>query len=326
MKLSNNLTYGLILLVGIFASCSSQKTVPTQRRVVPPQEPRISPRTEKSEGKPKPSIKNNYIDYNYAKMSDLYYIDRGMDYTKVKNLLKVDPVEVLMNVADNCLIAIYNVKNNYRTHELYPGNKPPIVPLNNSLSSSNFSHVVKFYASNSTSNLTYLVNEEASKVYIIFDGELKTVRSYFFESDQEVVDQYNQIISRAVKACEDPSTVNDFLYEIAEQRFTREKAMGENAIQNNKSLIAELEEKKKRLQTVITENEKIISNQEDKIKAMPPLEGNASLGPIKPSNNQSNSLKKITPPAPRKNAAGLILIGLAVIIGPIYLISSILSL
>lgn len=223
MKISHILFLIPIVLNGIFTSCT-YKAIPSVSVAKVPKEKIIN------QIEPTKSL---YLDISYVKASDIYFLETGMKYTDVLNLLKVGPAEVLMNVSDNCLITTYNVKSNHRIHNKFDSKDMPIISLNNEAPNSNLDYDIKFYPSSSNNNLSYDFNKNATKVYLIFDGESKKLRSYFFESDQSIIDEYNQIINRAIAACENPDKVVDFLYQIAVEKYLKEQKNA--ALKENKS-------------------------------------------------------------------------------------------
>jgi hypothetical protein len=153
--------------------------------------------------------KVQFVDNFYAKVQDVYLLERGMDYLRVKETLKIDPKEVLFSVNDNCLIAVYDVKSNFRVHKSKKNVRIETRSLTKEIVNTGNDLEIIFYPSKSLVNLTYDINSEAPQVFVIFDGKTQKVRSYFFETDRSSIELYQNMLKRAVLACNDPSKMKE---------------------------------------------------------------------------------------------------------------------
>jgi hypothetical protein len=153
--------------------------------------------------------KVQFVDNFYAKVQDVYLLERGMDYLRVKETLKIDPKEVLFSVNDNCLIAVYDVKSNFRVHKPKKNVRIETRSLTKEIVNTGNDLEIIFYPSKSLVNLTYDINSEAPQVFVIFDGKTQKVRSYFFETDRSSIELYQNMLKRAVLACNDPSKMKE---------------------------------------------------------------------------------------------------------------------
>jgi hypothetical protein len=170
-----------------------------------------------------------------------------MDYATVKDLLKADPKEVLMSVNDNCMIAVYDLKGNYRKH-YSPRSDRKITDLNPEITQAGGDLGIQFFPSKSKSNLTYQVDNESPSFYVIFDGKSQRVRSYYSKSINEEFDEHQEILKRALVICEgNQEKINEMVSALSNYNAikNREKEIKANSlITSSKSVLPTFLEKK----------------------------------------------------------------------------------
>jgi hypothetical protein len=201
-----NFLVQLISILILLNGCTIQQpmTSNTQPRPSPSYTPPV-----RSQNAEVAQNKVQFVDNFYAKVQDVYLLERGMDYLRVKETLKIDPKEVLFSVNDNCLIAVYDVKSNYRVHKPKKNARIVTRSLTKEIINTGNDLEIIFYPSKSTANLTYDINPEAPQVFVIFDGKTQKVRSYFFETDRSSIELYQNMLKRAVLACNDPNKMKE---------------------------------------------------------------------------------------------------------------------
>jgi len=197
----------LICLLFFLTGCTIQQPVATPPPTRP--QPRVYTPPVKTQGSEVSQNRVQFIDNFYAKVQDVYLLERGMDYVRVKETLKIDPKEVLFSLTDNCLIAVYDVKSNFRIHRAKKNTRIETRSLTKEIVDTESDLEIVFYPSKSVVNLTYNIIDEAPQVFVIFDGKTQKVRSYFFEKETSNIDQYQRMLKRAVVACNDPSKMKE---------------------------------------------------------------------------------------------------------------------
>lgn len=194
-----------------------------------------------------PTTSVQYNDNYYVKLENFYLLERGMDYATVKDLLKADPKEVLMSVNDNCMIAVYDLKGNYRKH-YPPRSDREIKDLNPEITTAGGDLGIKFFPSKSKSNLTYQIDNESPSFYVIFDGKSQRVRSYYSKSINEEFDEHQEILKRAFVICEgNQEKINEMVSALSNYNAikSREKEIKANSLKTSgKSLLPTFLEKK----------------------------------------------------------------------------------
>lgn len=256
-----------------------------------------------------PTTSVQYNDNYYVKLENFYLLERGMDYATVKDLLKADPKEVLMSVNDNCMIAVYDLKGNYRKH-YSPRSDRKITDLNPEITKAGGDQGIQFFPSKSKSNLTYQIDNESPSFYVIFDGKSQRVRSYYSKSINEEFDEHQEILKRAFVICEgNQEKINEMVSALSNFNAikSREKEIKANSLKtSSKSLLPTFLDKKE-----INEAGKESQNSfSDAIKAQEKiLEAKRYTPPYTP--------KK--PKNPVGKLLGILLLSYAVIGGIVYL-------
>ncbi|NBU71149.1 MAG: hypothetical protein EBS53_06805 [Bacteroidetes bacterium] len=129
------------------------------------------------------------VDNNYVLMNDVFNLNPGMTYEQVLANLKISPIEVYSNVADNCIVLKYLGKRRLRIHD--DGTEtiaPPLI----------------FYPSVEPRNLTY---GDVFELHLILDGSSKKLRSFFTNIDPTFVMESNGLLKRAKLVCNSPEQI-----------------------------------------------------------------------------------------------------------------------